>query len=154
MATPGLTQEELKEWLDYNPETGAFSRKKYASKKYGCGTIDEHGYMQISVKHKVYRAHRLAWLWVYGKFPEKIIDHINGNKLDNRICNLRDVCKSVNGLNVNKYKGFHKHQNKFRSRIKVFGKTIDLGVFDTPEQARNAYLAEKQKHIGVSHGNQ
>ena len=106
---------------------------------------------------KTFKAHRLAWLYVYGYFPSGNIDHINGNKLDNRICNLRDVnCKtncenSIVPKGSNKYRGvtFDKRKGKFDARI-INNRVLKyLGSFDTAEQARDAYLDAKIKiHVG------
>ena len=152
MATDKLTQEELKLWIDYNPETGVFERKKYASKKRPCGNLDKDGYLRISIKHKIYRAHHLAWLWVHGNFPNGVIDHINQIRNDNRISNLRETTQSINALNSDKKLGVYKHHNKFRARVKIGNKQIHLGLFNSQEEARNAYLFAKEKHIGLIHG--
>ena len=87
-----ITQEELKELLDYNPETGLFTWNVYNNikNKTTAGTFND-GYIQIKIKQKIYQAHRLAWLYVYGEWPKGQIDHINGIRDDNRIENLRDV---------------------------------------------------------------
>jgi len=89
-----LTQERLKEVLDYDPETGEFYRKevkqwwKFGDKvKYNIND----GYKKINVDSKLYLAHRLAWLYIHGYFPEYGIDHINRIRGDNRILNLREV---------------------------------------------------------------
>ena len=153
MATNLITQEELKLWLDYDPETGVFLRKKYSSQKRPCGTVD-NGYLFISVKGKKYKAHHLAWLWAYGKLPTKIIDHINQVRNDNRICNLRETTHSINSLNSDKNFGVYKHHNKFRARVKIGDKQVHLGLFKSEEEARNAYLSAKEKHIGLIHGYQ
>jgi hypothetical protein len=152
MATSGLTQEELKDWLNYNQDTGVFTRKKYASLKRPCGTIDNDGYLRISVKSKVYKAHHLAWLWVYGNLPNGIIDHINQVANDNKILNLREATYSVNALNSNKKSGVYKHGSKFRARVKIGDKHIHLGVFDSESQARDVYLSVKENHIRSVYG--
>jgi len=98
-----MTQEELHQLLDYNPETGEFFWKvnsrciKVGQKAgYVCKT---HGYEHIFINKKQYRSHRLAWLYVHGKWPEPEIDHINRVKTDNRIANLREADRSMNNLN-------------------------------------------------------
>jgi len=154
MATSRLTQEDLKSWLDYDLQTGVFSRKKYASSTRPCGTVDESGYTRISVKGKVYKAHHLAWLWVYGKFPSKIIDHINQNPNDNRISNLREVTYSVNALNSDKKLGVYRIKDKFRARLKIGSKYLHLGIFASQDEARKKYLSAKHEHIRSVHGDQ
>lgn len=102
-----LTQSELKRRLHYDPDTGIFTWKPrpekdfktksaYAlyCKRYEGKTAwskDTYGYFRIHISGKTFKAHRLAWLYVYGQFPDGEIDHINQVKDDNRICNLRDV---------------------------------------------------------------
>ena len=97
-----LTQKALKEQLSYDSSTGVFTRKKAVSGYVVgdiCGSTCKTGYVQISVKHKLYKAHRLAWLYTYGYFPEEFIDHINHNRADNRIGNLREVSVQENNKN-------------------------------------------------------
>lgn len=99
-----MTQEELHQLLDYNPETGKFFWKVNMRGKVKIGTkagcvCKIHGYELINIKNKQYRAHRLAWLYVHGKWPNPEIDHINRVKTDNRIANLREADRSMNNLN-------------------------------------------------------
>ena len=99
-----LNQETLKKYLTYDPETGVFKRKTNSGNaKIGdvAGGINGRGYIYIRINSVKYRAHRLAWLYIYGQFPENQIDHINRIQTDNRIANLRDVTQSVNGRNRN-----------------------------------------------------
>ncbi len=96
-----MTDQELlslcNERLDYNPDTGVFVRKKY---KAGVvtGTKNKAGYIVIGLGGKTHYAHRLAFLITWGYLP-KFIDHINGDKSDIRIINLRGCTKSQNGMN-------------------------------------------------------
>ena len=89
-----LTQSELKSLLTYDPKTGVFTRYGKVPCTY------RGGYLLLRVKRKLYSAHRLAWLWVHGEFPEVQIDHINGVKDDNRIENLRNVTSRQNAQNA------------------------------------------------------
>jgi hypothetical protein len=78
-----ITQEELKRVLHYDPDTGVFTRRVTLSSKAKAGDIvgtNMRGYLQVCIHGKQYRLHRLAWLYVYGVFPEHETDHINGNK--------------------------------------------------------------------------
>lgn len=95
-----ITQKRLHELLDYSPDTGLFTWKvaRAGRIKAGdvAGNLNNTGYIQITVDGTAYYAHRLAWLYIHGKFPENHIDHINGVRDDNRISNLRDVTPQEN----------------------------------------------------------
>jgi hypothetical protein len=99
-----LTQNRLKELLFYDSGTGLFVRNTSPSNNVKIGDIagskQKNGYYMISVDGKKYYSHRLAWLYMFGKFPDKFIDHINQDKSDNRISNLRNVTKSLNSINT------------------------------------------------------
>lgn len=133
---------------------------KHAGKKAGC--LLKNGYRQIVVFHKCYRASRLAWLMHYGKWPENMIDHINHDRADDRIVNLRDVTNSENTRNQSRSKhntsgftgvGFRKKRGKWRARIIVDGKEIHLGYFDCAESAYAAYRASSIKYgFHLNHG--
>lgn len=95
-----ITQNTLKELFDYNPDTGLFTWKVAKARRIKAGDVagnlNNTGYIHIRVDGKNYQAHRLAWLYTHGKFPDNCIDHINGIKDDNRISNLRDVTTQEN----------------------------------------------------------
>lgn len=99
-------------------------------------------------------AHRLAWLYVHGEWPSKHLDHLNGNRTDNRIENLRQVSVAENAENTRRphrdnksgYLGVCKKRGKWLAVIQIKGKYTRIGLFDTPEMAHEAYLAEKRKH--------
>lgn len=151
-----LTQSRLKELLHYNPDTGLFTWKVSLSKrvKVGdiAGTVKNPGYLRIRIDGKPYYAHRLAWLYVYGAWPKDQIDHINGERTDNRICNLREATNAENQQNrkkqINNVSGYpgvywNKSGQKWQARIKINSKTKYLGLFETPEAGHHAYLAAK-----------
>jgi hypothetical protein len=153
-----LTAEEFRRLFHYEPETGVFTRL-YSSQ--GCiagapvGSFDKRGYLRIGLHGFTYSAHRLAWLYVHGVWPSKYIDHINGDKGDNRITNLRDASPTVNSRNrrVADHMGTSKDErtNKWRSSIKVNGKRKHLGMFDDQRAAHEAYVAAKRElHEGCT----
>jgi len=160
-----LTQERLKEVLDYNSETGVFIWKIYSGRikaGYVAGNINKRGYATIGIDGEIYRSHRLAWFYVYGKWPDDQIDHINGQRSDNRICNLRDVTNQVNAQNLKRatrvktstdYLGVYKTTNikPWRAQIDIDKKTRHIGYYKTPEEANEAYLkAKRMLHVGCT----
>jgi len=153
-----ITQEILREMFSYCEKTGLFTWKIKPSKAVKIGDIagcveKRIGYNTIGIKGKVYKSHRLIWLYIYGEWPYGQIDHINGNKSDNRICNLRDVSQNGNAQNIKKpnarnksgYLGVIRFQNKWRASITINSKTKWIGDYECPEEAHQAYLAEKRK---------
>lgn len=144
-----LTQDELKKRLIYDASSGIFSRIITAkSKNLKVGYIRKDGYRYIRGDKKQYLAHRLVWLYVNGKFPNKLIDHINGIKDDNRICNLREANNSQNGMNKTKlknntsgYKGvcLDKKSGKWVAQTRVDGRKKLIGRYESPEDASKAY---------------
>lgn len=157
-----LTADRLREVLAYNHETGGFTwRIKVSGRTVGeiAGGVDERGYVRIVVDGHRYKAHRLAWLYVHGKWPEGVIDHINCDFSDNRISNIRDIPQAANTQNRRKAHknnrqgliGAHRDKTRFRSSIHVGGRQIFLGMFDTAEDAHHAYLdAKRQLHEGCT----
>jgi len=98
-----LTQERLKECLTYVPATGKFywrTSRGAARRGSVAGAIDAYGYVNVRIDGKLYKAHRLAWLYEHGVWPGGVIDHINNRPSDNRLVNLRDVSQSVNMHNA------------------------------------------------------
>lgn len=153
-----LTQEQVRELFDYDAENGWLIRKTIRNGcpyNKPCGhKPDCHGYGQVGIDGKHYRTHRLVWLLVHGEWPEHEIDHIDQNKMNNRIENLRPATPSENqhnkGLrrdNSTGYPGvtFNKAKNKFMAQISVKGKHIYLGLFATAEEAYRAYQLAKIK---------
>ena len=153
-----ITAEQAAEFMAYDPETGVLSWKKKPNRNVRLsdpvGSMMPRGYIQVSFLGTRYLAHRIAWLLYYGKWPENLIDHINGNRADNRIANLRDVTQDVNMQNLrgptvlNKVGllGVRKKRNKFQAQIRLHGTSIHLGCFATPEEAHRAYIAAKREN--------
>jgi hypothetical protein len=130
----------------YNPETG----KVYGI--YGKEITGKlNGYIKIQIKsnNKLYDlfAHQFAWYWVNNEIVD-CLDHINGIKTDNRICNLRSVTNQQNQWNQTNAKGYYwcKVNNKWCAQIRLNGKQINLGHFNYEEKARVAYLEAKEKY--------
>ena len=155
-----ITQSELKEVLEYNPDTGLFIWLKSNGNRRlkagdAAGTKMRAGYIRITIKGRMYPAHRLAYLYMTGNFPENFIDHINHIKDDNRWTNLRDATNSQNQANRLKlknntsgYKGvcWHIARKKWIAQIMYMNKLIHLGYYTTPEEAHEAY---KKKSIEI-----
>lgn len=158
---------DIKKALHYAPDTGDFfwlqtlSSKRRAGSKAGCLSTDT-GYIKIRYKNKLYLAHRLAWYFTNGEIPVGyMIDHINGDKSNNSINNLRLVDgvqnsfnRKVKNTNTSGYTGvsFNKKSNKWRAYIVINGKQKHLGTFASKEDASAAYqkaLAEVKKSIGL-----
>lgn len=111
------------------------------------GSLSDGGYIIISVKNNKIRAHRLAWRLYYKNWPKKQLDHINGNRSDNRICNLRETSQRENCQNRKEHrKGhlvgtcFYKKIGKFAARLRIKNKKLHLGFFETQLEAHEQYL--------------
>ena len=148
METRLLTQKRLCEVLEYSPETGIFVWKVSLARRIKTGDIagSPHllGYVSIKIDNKAYLAHRLAFLYMRGYFPENDVDHLDGIKNNNRWNNLRHASRSCNfqnrKLQTNSTSGFigvrwHKRHKKWYSRICIYRKTIHIGCYNTPEEA-------------------
>lgn len=166
MKSGPLTAEALRNFLSYDEKTGEFvwiANPKHGKRRLGnrTGFINASGYLAIGIFGKKHPAHRLAWLYVYGAWPNADIDHINGDRTDNRIENLRDVTRQTNMENMrgptsrNKsgFMGvsFHNVAKRWRASIRANGKTMRLGYYDTPEEAHQVYLVAKREfHVGCT----
>jgi hypothetical protein len=161
MATANfISHSRLLELLSYSPSTGVFmwngDRGGRSFKNKPAGHLKTNGYIEITVDGWRYNAHRLAWYYTYGKWPKNDIDHINGERSDNRIENLRDVFPYLNFQNVSLrssknstgVRGVSKIRDKFRAEIRVQNKRLHLGVFDSIDDAAKAYLHAKQVLTG------
>jgi len=152
-----ITQERLKELASYDPESGLFicaKNRRGSKNKVGdiLGSLTGAGYIEIQLDGRRYLAHRLAVLAMTGVMPEKVVDHINQIKTDNRWINLRCVSQVENGHNQTRkakrnstgFVGVHKWQGKYRAKIVVNQKQVHLGTFDCPQLAAASYNAAKK----------
>lgn len=158
-----LTLERLKQALRYDMETGRFvwSAPLGARGQAGAlaGNIDSrYGYRRIGIDGRLYRANRLAWLYVYGEWPEGDVDHINGFRDDDRIANLRDVSRQMNNQNTRRAISRNRsgalgvstrRPGRWSAQIWVDGVRHYLGQFNSVEAAATAYIAAKRRmHAG------
>lgn len=168
-----LIAERLRAVVDFDGATGVFvwrarSREEFASarahaaynSKYAgrvAGSGDGSGYQQLRVDGAKYRAHRLAWLYAHGTWPNGHIDHINGDRSDNRISNLREADDAVNNQNLRRAKrtnrsgflGVSTKGPRFEASIYVAGTIHRLGRFDSAADAHAVYLEAKRRlHAG------
>lgn len=167
-----ITQERLREVLDYNPETGVFTWKvrvlrdefrrtdkvwntRWAGKVAGFTRPD--GYIGLMVDGRKCQAHRAAWLYLHGSWPPADLDHIDGDKSNNAAWNLRHASRSKNMANIGAHadnsvgaKGVYRDRRtgKFVARISPNGRSIHLGVFDNLSDAKMAYARAAAKHFG------
>ncbi len=146
-----LTKSDLLKFFIYDPETGLFSRRiDWYGVRAGTvvGADDGAGYVQIGVKGKVYRAHRLAWLYMTGDMPPKV-DHKNGVRSDNRWCNLQKADDSENAQNKGGVAGvsFIKASNSWAARMQLRGKTYHFGCYKDRELAELVASEARAKYF-------
>ncbi len=155
-----LTQERLKHVLSYDQETGIFTRNYDHKNGLKAGSIagtkmgTRKVYLCVRIDRILYLCHRLAWLYVFGVYPNDIIDHVNGDGCDNRIANLRDVSNEQNVQatlrmpihNTSGFKGVYwsKRARRWVAGISIKNKRKFIGAFNTAEEASDAYLSTKR----------
>ena len=153
-------QEEIKDFINYCPDNGVFTRKKTTSNRAKQGQIckrrDANGYIVFNINKKTYLGHRVAWFLINGIIPNKMeIDHINRNKSDNRICNLRIVSSSENSRNSPITKrnksgivgvSWYQNREKWRATIMDENKQIHLGYFKEKNDAIKARKKAEAKY--------
>ncbi len=164
-----LTQEYLKSILNYDKDTGIFTWREPTSKRVKVGDLAgalNKGYRRIKITidgiTRSYMAHRLVWLYMYGVWPKEQLDHVNHNRSDNRMINLREADNTTNHknktINKNNKSGFTgvrlaKKNKKWRAEIIVNGKTIHLGYFTDKNEAICARLhANRLYKFHANHG--
>ena len=149
-------------FLDYNPDTGLFHWKKSGGSRAVVGRLagnfdPSNGYCKIGICGQQLYAHRLAWLFIHGEMPSLQVDHIDGNRMNNAISNLRLANQSEQNQNQRTGRAtrkdrplgayFRKDSGKWMSQITIDGKVIRLGLYATESEAAAAYLvAKKQVH--------
>jgi hypothetical protein len=153
MTTKQVSHSRLRELLHYDAVTGVFTNRQ--SRMGGvvegsiAGTKRSDGYIKITIDRKQYYAHKLAWFYVYDVFPD-LVDHVDRNRSNNRIENLRLATASQNqqnqllrSNNTSGFKGvsYYKRTGKWKTEIQVNGVRKCLGYFDTPEKAFEAYTS-------------
>ena len=157
MATADLTAARLRELLHYDPDTGVFTWRVHRGIKrvagLPAGTINSRGYAQLKISpYGSIQGHRAAWLYAHGDWPSRHIDHINGNKADNRLVNLRDVTHSENQQNQRTAHrnnrvgllGVSVSRGRYAATIQIDGANRHLGRFETAEEAHAAYIEAKR----------
>jgi hypothetical protein len=166
MKKPPLTAEYVKSILNYNPATGRFVWKyrndvgsRWNSRFAGeiAGSFDSNNYLQIGINSSLYRAHRLAWLIVTGKWPQFEIDHEDGDVFNNKWSNLREATHQENlrnqkmpSNNTSGVKGvsWHKRDQKWQVQIKIDGTSTHLGYFDSFDEAVAVRKLAELDHFG------
>ena len=154
-----LTVERLKEALMYESDTGIFRWRVIRSQNGRAGNIagskKVNGYIDICIDRMLYKAHRLAWFYMTGKWPSEGLDHINTDRTDNRWANLRLANKSQNEANsprnkanTSGFKGVSRKRNKWQAGIKKDYVRYNLGSFATPEEAHQAYCEAAKETFG------
>jgi hypothetical protein len=150
------TLNELQQVLRYAPDEGAFywridNRHPKARTGMRAGRINVLGRAQIGYKKSQLFVHRLVWLFETGAWPAGMIDHIDGNPLNNKFFNLRESNHSLNGQNQRAWRNgkllgtsWHKGKGKYIAAIKLQGKRVHLGYFETEELAHRAYVTAKR----------
>ena len=136
------TQSILRDLYWYNPITGEMISRR-TNRDTGW---TEDGYKYICLRGKDYRVHRLIWMYLHDRWPTEMIDHINGVKTDNKMCNLREVTAKQNAENRNTVQAisglkgvFPAVRGKWKTAISHKGKTVYLGTYDTKEEAYDIY---------------
>jgi hypothetical protein len=154
-----LTAAFVRKILFYDPATGVFTWRVRVSHNTRAGDVagytkpGNHGYFVITVKNKVRLAHRLAWLYMTGKHPKHMIDHVDSDKTNNKWENLREATHAQNNCNSkvrakSGAKGVQQHYNKWTAKITVDSRPRYLGLFETKELAAAAYAAAAKKYHG------
>ena len=143
-----MTPEEVRQIFVYTDGKLLWNIETAKTKKGTVAGSNSHGYIEIKYKQKRYLAHRLIWCYAHGKWPSGMIDHIDGNKSNNRIENLRDVSNAVNQQNHQSIRSdnktgvrgvvYRQSTNRYLVQIRMFGKNKYIGSYKTIEEATAA----------------
>lgn len=159
--TTELSYAVASEMIEYDYENNSLiwkiKRANYKKKGDVAGSFcKKTGYVKVALNNKTYLAHRLIWFLHYKNWPKNQIDHINGNRTDNKIENLREVTARQNSQNQVKHRkgklvgaNYFKSRNKWASEIVIKRKRKFLGYFSTEEDAHNAYMKEVKKLASI-----
>ena len=163
-----ITPQQVVNALIYDPNSGSFQWRRSTTTGgcvqpgRACGSISESGYLRIRIAGRLYMAHRIVWAYVHGRWPTDQIDHINGNRSDNRLCNLREASRSLNMQNQrraqskNRSSGllgvsWRKDRSRWQASIRLDGRLEHLGYFISPEDAHAEYVSAKRRlHEGCT----
>ena len=167
---PAVSQEQLRELLDYDPETGELRWKpkagsewqiswnvRHAGKPALAASNGKYGHRVGQLFGRKVYAHRVIWAWMTGGWPEQEIDHINGDTSDNRWCNLREANGSQQRANSvwpgrSLPRGVYRNNQiggrAYIAAITINGQYVYLGAFDTPKEAHEAYRKAAEEHQG------
>lgn len=155
-----ISHSRVIELVSYDPESGRFiwvKTGRHTKAGAEAGSMSSNGYRRVNLERIEFLAHRLAWFWMTKEWPKAEIDHINGDKADNRWVNLREANRSQNKANTRSWlnsasgmKGVHRHPGtrKWRASIQVNGKTLHLGYFEDASEAKEAYERAAIHHFG------
>ena len=152
-----LTQEIIKKWFTFDVSLGRMVWSRGRKKGTVAGCINSRGYRAIAVFNRIYLEHRLVWLYHFGEWPAELLDHKDGDKLNNQISNLRAASFIQNGQNSKgrqntrsgiKGVSWFNETKKWRARIVINGQERSLGYFYDKEDAQSAYAAGAKKYFG------
>lgn len=162
MADADFSVARLRDLVHYDPKTGVFTLRVGVShiRKAGCRIdVARHGerssgYKAVNLFGRRFLAHRMAWAIHFGEWPSHPVDHINGDRSDNRIANLRRATNATNAQNQRVHHtrsktgvmGVHVDKGRYRAQITVNRSTVHIGTFNTAEEAHAAYLEAKRKY--------
>jgi len=163
MAKVHLTAALAREFFAYDPDTGVLRWRIKPCVRMNAGdvagAVNSDGYLQVAFRGSRHPIHRVIWLYWHGHWPTGLIDHINGDRRDNRIANLRDVNAAMNQHNrrhlaknnTSGFTGVRRFQNLWRATIWLGKKPHFLGYFKTAEEAHAAYIrAKRELHAGCT----